>query len=110
MYLHDEVMFNLLTGTNGVIFMEYRIIVLIIITISLRGQIILSYISNTLVIITHYKRTSSYVIIPKPNCASLEGINSRCRHFELLLFRRFGSICRHYDRSCRHSVMFNLFV
>ena len=27
-----------------------------------------------------------YVIIPKPNCSSPEGINSRCRHFDLLLF------------------------
>ena len=38
------------------------------------------------------------------NCfSSREGINSRCRRFDLLLFRGFGSICRRYDRSCRHS-------
>ena len=28
----------------------------------------------------------SYVIIPKPNCLSREGINYRCRRFDLLLF------------------------
>ena len=27
-----------------------------------------------------------YVIIPKPHFSSSEGINSRCRHFDLLLF------------------------
>ena len=32
-----------------------------------------------------------------------EDITSRCRRFDLLLFRRFGSICCCYDRSYRRS-------
>ena len=73
--------------------LEYRLIILIIIIISL-GHILLSYISNTshtLVIILYYKR-SGCVVIPKQNCSGREGINSH--------FRRFGSICSSYDRSC----------
>ena len=27
-----------------------------------------------------------HVIISKPNCSGSEGINSRCHHFDLLLF------------------------
>ena len=83
--------------------LKYGIIILIIIIILL-GQILLSSISNithTVVIITHYN-FMGYVIIPKPTCSSREGINSHCRHFELLIFRRFGSICRRYD--CRSYV------
>ena len=44
-----------------------------------------------------------YVIIPKPNLSGRESINSRCRHFDLLLFCCFGSICHNYDRCCRRS-------
>ena len=58
--------------------------------------------THTVVIITHYKRMG-YVIIHKPNCSGHECTNSRCRRFDLLLFRRFGSICRRYDRSYRRS-------
>ena len=81
------------------------IIMLIIIIISL-GKLLLSYISNTphthtVVIITHYKRMG-YVIIHKPNCSGRECINSRPR-FDLLLFCRFGSICRRCDHSYRRS-------
>ena len=54
------------------------------------------------VIITHYKRMG-YVIIHKPNCSGREGINSRCRRFDLLPFHHFGSTSRRYDRSCRRS-------
>ena len=32
----------------------------------------------------------------KANFPGRECINSRCRRFDLLLFRRFGSIRRHY--------------
>ena len=35
------------------------------------------------------KYRMGYVIIPKPNCSNLEGINSRCCRFDLLLFRCF---------------------
>ena len=49
---------------------------------------------------THHRRMG-YVIIHKPNLSGRESINSRCRHFDLLLFRRFG--CRRYDRSYRRS-------
>ena len=52
---------------------------------------------------TNSYRFMECVIIPKPNVLSREGINSRCRRFDLFLFRRFGSICRHYDNSCRRS-------
>ena len=83
---------------------KYRIIIVITITIS-QGQIFISYISNTShkhtvlirLIITHYTRMG-YVIHPKPIC-----MDSRCRRIYLLLFRRLGSICRRYDRSCRLS-------
>ena len=44
----------------------------------------------------------------KPNCSGRECINSRCRHFGLLLFPRFGSICRRYNRSYRRSERFRL--
>ena len=40
-----------------------------------------------------------WVVIPKLNVSSLEGINSRCRRFDLLLFRRFYAILRRYGRS-----------
>ena len=59
-------------------------------------------ITHTVVIITYYKRMG-YVIIPKPNCSCRHRINSGCRHFDLLLFRRFGSICRRYGHSCHRS-------
>ena len=42
-------------------------------------------VKETLVVNGKYKRIG-YVIIPKPHCSSREGINSRCRHFDLLLF------------------------
>ena len=58
--------------------------------------------THAVVIVTHYKRMG-YVIIPKPNCSGREGINCHCRRFDLLLFCRFASICRRYDRSCRRS-------
>ena len=44
-----------------------------------------------------------YVIIPKLNWSGRESINSRCRRFDLLLFHRFGAICRHDGRCCRRS-------
>ena len=85
-------------------FLRYRIIILIINIISL-GQISLSYISNTshtcggnrYTIQTHGLRNHSKANIFRP-CR-----NCRCQRFDLLLFRRFSSICRHYDRSCRRS-------
>ena len=43
----------------------------------------------SIVINAHYK-CMGYVV-PKPNCSSNEGINSRCRRFDLLCFRRFNS-------------------
>ena len=46
------------------------------------------------------KYTMGLVIIPKPKFSSLEGINSRRPRFDLLLFRRFYSICRRSD-CCR---------
>ena len=67
------------------------------------GQILLSYmyfkhIAYTVVglIITRM----GYVLMSNPNCSSRDGINS-CHRFDLLPFRRFDSICRNYDRSCR---------
>ena len=97
-----------LRGKSAVCVMclKYRTIILIIIIISL-GHILLPYISNTshthiVAIIAHYKRIG-YVIMPKPIFSGREGINSRCRCSDLLLFRHFVSICLHYDRSCRHS-------
>ena len=56
-------------------------------------------ISNTpdiVAIIIHYKCVG-YLIIPKPNVSGREGTNSRCRRFDLLLFRRLDSICRRHD-------------
>ena len=44
-----------------------------------------------------------YVIIPKPNFSRREGINSRCRRFDLLLFHLFGSICYRNNCRCHHS-------
>ena len=49
--------------------------------------------------VMYLKYRMGYVIIPKPNCSSREGINSRCRHFDLLLFCRFDSVCHRYNRS-----------
>ena len=71
------------------------------------GPTLLSYISNTshiytVVIITHYKRMG-YVMIHKPKLFTPRRYNSRCRRFDLSLFRRFDTICRRYDRSYRRS-------
>ena len=55
---------------------------------------------HIVVIITHYK-CMGYVIIPKPHFSSREGVNSRCRHFYFLLYRRFDSIYPGYDRGFR---------
>ena len=55
-----------------------------------RTFIIIVYVKHItpqpVVIITHYKRMG-YVIIHKPNSSGRECINSRCRRFDLLLFR-----------------------
>ena len=40
------------------------------------------------------------LLVPKPNVSGLEGINSRSRGFDLILFSRLDSICR---LSCRRS-------
>ena len=47
--------------------------------------------SNHYTLQTHVRRNNA-----KANFPSRECINSRCRRFDLLLFRRFGSIRRHY--------------
>ena len=56
-------------------------------------------ITQTVVIITLYIYMG-YVIIRKPNFSSHEGINPHCRRFDLLLLRRFDSICGSYDHRC----------
>ena len=67
-------------------------------------NIIIVYFKHITHCSNHYRlQTDGYVIIPKPYCSGREGINSRFRRFYLLLFRRFGSICSRYDRSCRRS-------
>ena len=48
------------------------------------------------------KYRMGYIIIPKPN---FSGRDSHCRHFDLLLFRRFDSICHSYDRSLSHIIL-----
>ena len=51
---------------------------------------------------THYKRIG-YVIIPKPHFSSREGINSRCRRFDLLFspcWLNLTLLYDHINRSC----------
>ena len=52
---------------------------------------------------THTYKRIGYVIIPKPHFSSLEDINSRCRHFDLLLFSvlaQSDAAMTAVDRSC----------
>ena len=53
-----------------------------------------SYINIT----RHVTRRPIDLLIPKPHFQAVK-VNSRCRRF--VAFRRFGSICRRYDRCCR---------
>ena len=54
---------------------------------------------NNIVIIAHYKRMG-FVIIPKLNVSSREGINSHCRRVDLLLFTVLASSVS-VDSICR---------